>query len=417
MSEKLQLVRGMKDIFAEEMEQYLYIVDKARKIAKLHSLSEIATPILEFSEVFKRTLGDTSDVVTKETYSFQDRGGDNITLRPEFTAAICRSMISNSWFHDLPKKLFSVGPLFRYERPQKGRLRQFHQLNFEYIGSASSLADVEMIAMGNRLIEELGVKDKVEIEINSLGCKESRASYRKHLIEYLQDFKNQLSEDSKVRLEKNPLRILDSKDDGDKKIIANAPMIQEHFTNEARDFFATVCEGLIALNIKFIINPKIVRGLDYYCHTAFEFTTKDLGAQGTVLAGGRYDNLIEMLGGPSTPAVGFASGIERLMLLLNVETKTLRPIAIIAISESVKLQAICLLEQLHEIGICAEFDYDANSVAKQMKKANKRNAKLAIFIGEDELQRGVYKIKNLDSGEETEIQKEKLAIFIEPYKI
>ena len=279
--------------------------------------AEVATPIFEFSDVFRRTLGDTSDIVTKEMYTFADRSGAEITLRPENTAGVARAVIGGTFGERRPFKCFYAGPMFRYERPQKGRLRQFHQIGVELIGASEPLADIEVIALGAHLLEELGVLGQVTLEINTLADEASRRAYRAALVAYLEAHEDSLSEESRQRLRRNPLRVLDSKDKSDKSVLADAPEIDAHLSAEAASFFDTVCEGLSGLGIAFTRNPRLVRGLDYYCHTAFEFTTEALGAQGAVLAGGRYDGLVETMGGPPTPGVGWAGGIERLAALVE----------------------------------------------------------------------------------------------------
>ena len=313
--QKLQPVRGTHDILPDAMARHRRVAATARDLAALYGYEQIETPIFEFTEVFKRTLGDTSDIVTKEMYTFTDRSGDTITLRPEGTAGVARMVISEGLTQSLPLKYFYTGPMFRHERPQKGRLRQFHQVGVELLGVAGPQGDIEVLALGHHFLQALGVGDKTTLEINTLGDVESRAAYRAVLVSYLENYRDKLSEDSRQRLERNPLRVLDSKDEGDKRIVAGAPLFSDYLTEAARAFFADVREGLGRLGIDYRINPRLVRGLDYYCHTAFEFTTEALGAQGTVLAGGRYDGLIGTMGGSATPGVGWAAGIERLSML------------------------------------------------------------------------------------------------------
>lgn len=406
-SPKLQSVRGTKDIYGDDYLKYSHVQETARSIAGLYGYQTIATPIFEFTEVFKRTLGDVSDIVSKEMYSFEDRGGESLTLRPEFTAGIARAFISEGMTQLLPLKLFSSGPIFRYERPQKGRYRQFHQINMECLGVASPRADSEVISMGAHILEALGVLKHTTLQLNSLGDTESRTRYRTALVDYLQDYRQSLSEDSQVRLGKNPMRILDSKDEGDRKIIATAPLIGDYFTALAQDFFAEVKAGLDALGIAYTVNPYLVRGLDYYCHTAFEFTTLDARAQNTVMAGGRYDGLIGMMGGPETAAVGFGAGIERLCDLLEHIPAPKRPIALIPIGEEAEAAAYSLAGELRKQGITLTLDFSGNA-AKRMKKANKLNAKAAIFLGEDELKNGVVTLRDLDNGEERSVKAEAL---------
>ncbi|MBZ0325847.1 MAG: histidine--tRNA ligase, partial [Alphaproteobacteria bacterium] len=280
----LQPVRGTHDLLPDDSRRHRHLVETARRIAALYGYEEMATPIFEFSEVFKRTLGEVSDIVTKEMYSFTDRGGEEITLRPEGTAGIARALISGGLSQSLPLKFFYQGPMFRYERPQKGRLRQFHQFGVELLGVAEPQGDVEAIAVGARLLAALGIADRTRLELNSLGDGASRTAYRAALVAYFSDHRDALSDDSRVRLERNPLRILDSKDEGDRRIIGGAPPLADHLNAESADFFAQVRTGLDDLGIAYLVNQTLVRGLDYYCHTAFEFTTQTLGAQGTVLA-------------------------------------------------------------------------------------------------------------------------------------
>ncbi len=399
MSKKLQSARGTKDILPDEFRQVEYVINKAKNVAATYGFESMATPIFEFTEVYKRTLGDVSDIVSKEMYCFEDRGGESITLRPEFTAGIARAFISNGMTQNLPLKLFSTGPLFRYERPQKGRQRQFHQINFEMLGIADAEADAEIISMASRILEALGLSDKVMLELNSLGDKESRDNYRTALVEYFSSYKSNLSEDSLKRLESNPLRILDSKDEGDKEIVKSAPLIGDYYSEEAASFFKTVCEQLDRLKVSYTVNPHLVRGLDYYCHTAFEFTTSHLGSQNAVLAGGRYDNLIEMMGGPSTPAVGFAGGVERLVALCELNIEKTRPVAVIPIGEEAEQVALQIADSLRKSGIYTELGYSGN-MSKRMKKASKINAIAAVIFGSEEVQSNQVKLKWFDSSEE-----------------
>jgi histidyl-tRNA synthetase len=310
-------VRGTQDMFGETEERFAHVVATFERVRRLYGFKGLQLPVIEPTAVFARSLGEATDVVSKEMYTFEDRGGDSITLRPEFTAGICRAYLTNGWQQHAPMKLSVHGPLFRYERPQKGRYRQFHQLDAEIIGAAEPAADVELLVMADQLLHELGIHEGVTLELNTLGDSPSRDAWRAALIEYFNDHRDALSEDSVARLEKNPLRILDSKDPDDRGICHAAPRIDEFLSGEAQDFFGNVTAGLDAAGVAWMRNAKLVRGLDYYRHTAFEFTTDRLGAQGTVLGGGRYDGLIENLGGPATPAVGWAAGIERLAMLVD----------------------------------------------------------------------------------------------------
>ncbi len=399
---RLQPVRGTRDILADEAARHRRVVETAREVAQRYGYAEISTPIFEFTEVFKRTLGETSDVVTKEMYTFEDRGGESITLRPEGTAGIARALISGGLSQNLPLKYFYDGPMFRYERPQKGRYRQFHQIGVELLGPGEPRADVEVIALAAHILDELGLTGKTALELNSLGDSESRAKYSDVLVSYFRDHESALSPDSKVRLERNPLRILDSKDEGDRKIVAKAPAFEESFNQASTDFFAGVCTGLDALGVAYKVNRRLVRGLDYYCHTAFEFVTNELGAQGTVIAGGRYDGLVEIMGGQPTPGTGWAGGIERLALLLDSTAAAARPVAIIPVGDAGEEPAARIANELRHAGYTVELGYRGN-VNRRMKRANKLNARAAVFLGEDELARGAAKVRDLDSGEEVDV--------------
>lgn len=410
--EKLQPVRGTKDLFAEDYIKHESIVKVAKNIAELYGYQGISLPIFEFSNVFKRSLGETSDVVGKEMYSFLDKGNEEITLRPEFTAGICRAYISNGLKHLLPLKLFTYGPLFRYERPQKGRQRQFHQLNYEFLGEATPEIDSEVISMASSLLERLGILKDTSLELNSLGCRKTRESYQKALVEYLQKYENDLSSDSKIRLYKNPMRILDSKDENDRKIIEAAPKISDHFTKESAAFFNKLQEYLNLLGIKYNINPALVRGLDYYNHTAFEFVTNSLGAQGTVLGGGRYNGLIKLMGGDDTPGIGFAAGIERLALMYDLsQNNKKRSYAILPLEKDQVSLAIQIANQLRLKDIPVHFEYNIK-FDKALKSAVKANCSFAIFIGEEEAKNFSVKLKDLDTRSEEIIKiKELLARF------
>ncbi len=396
----LQPVRGTHDLLPDDSRRHRWVEEVAFAAAKRYGFGEIVTPIFEFTEVFSRTLGETSDVVTKEMYTFADRSGDSLTLRPEGTAGVARAFISNGLAQSLPLKLFYRGPMFRHERPQKGRLRQFHQVGVELLGVESPLADVEVIALAWRVLSELGLAGKVRLELNTLGDADSRAAYRDTLTAYLSDFRASLSEDSRNRLDRNPLRVLDSKDEGDRKIVEGAPLMSDSLTPSAREFFATVTDGLTQLGIPFVVNPKLVRGLDYYCHTAFEFTTTALGAQGTVLAGGRYDELIAQMGGVRTPGIGWAAGIERLSMLVDQVPAGVRPITVIPMGDA--LRAMAVAERLRRAGMTVDLGYSGN-MKKRMARADKVNARFAVIMGEDEASRGAVTIRDLDGGTQDEV--------------
>ncbi len=399
---KLQPVRGTHDIYGEDMRRHLHVVDVARDVSSRYMFEEIATPIFEFTEVFARSMGETSDVVSKEMYSFTDKGGENITLRPEGTAGVCRAIISEGLAQNMPLKLFYHGPMFRYERPQKGRQRQFHQIGVELLGVESPDADVETIALGARILDALGIFRRCVLEINTLGDAESRNAYRVALVKYFTGHKDKLSEDSLKRLDKNPMRILDSKDEGDKKLVADAPDFGAYLNAPSQDFFKRVQEGLASVNIPFKTNSRLVRGLDYYCHTAFEFVTNDLGAQGTVMAGGRYDGLVESLGGPKVPGIGWGAGVERLAMLLEYLPLARRPVSIVPVSAGEQNFALQLADDLRRAGLVVDMGYSGN-VGKRLKRAGDRNARYAVILGESEIKENAALVRDMDSGSEQKI--------------
>jgi len=411
----LKPARGTQDILPNECRRYRSVEETAFRVAKRYGFDEISTPIFEFTEIFSRTLGDTSDIVTKEMYTFEDKGLDSITLRPEGTAGIARAFISNGLQQDLPIKYFYKGPMFRYERPQKGRRRQFHQVGIEILGVAKPQADIEVISLAKNFLEEIGLTNNVSLEINSLGDTKSRSTYDRELRNYLNKHKKKLSQNSLKRLKNNPLRILDSKDTEDEIIVANAPKLQDSLNEKSKNFFAELCEGLNKLGISYKHNHNLVRGLDYYSHTAFEFTTKDLGAQGTVLAGGRYDGLISQMGGPETPGIGWAAGVERLALLLNEDIITKRPIVVIPVDKKTEGESLILTEQLRKKGYHVDLGYSGN-LKKRIKRANDRNAIAAIFIGESESLRKVATIKDMDTGNQNEVSLDFLEKQLQIYK-
>jgi histidyl-tRNA synthetase len=395
-------VRGTHDLIGEPQRRFHHVVQTARNIAATYGFDEWATPIFEDTRVFARTLGDTSDVVTKEMYTFDDRGGESITLRPEGTAGVCRALVTNGLTQTLPQKVFYAGPMFRYERPQKGRYRQFHQIGIELIGVPEPLADAEAIACGWQVLQALGIAHDVTLELNTLGDRASRDAYREALVAYFGAHKDALSEDSRMRLERNPLRILDSKDEGDKKLVAGAPTITAYLTEAAATFYAKVKEYLTAFGVPFVEDPRIVRGLDYYNHTAFEFVTSRLGAQGTVMAGGHYDGLVEEMGGPATPGVGWAAGIERLSMLMAETPPAPAPIAIIPVGEAAEGAALPLLQSLRAAGLRAEMAYRGN-LKRRMERANKSGARAAVIFGEAELARDVAQVKDFATGTQEEV--------------
>jgi histidyl-tRNA synthetase len=398
----MQPVRGTRDFLPEDMRPCRAVIETAREAAECYGYQEMATPIFEFTEVFKRTLGETSDIVTKEMYSFAMREGEEITLRPENTAGVVRAMLSNGLTQSLPLKFFYAGPMFRHERPQKGRYRQFHQIGVELLGIAEPLGDVEVIALGARILKRLGITEGVTLELNTLGDPESRNAYRSALVEYFSDHREHLSDDSRARLERNPLRILDSKDEGDRRLVAEAPMFGDHLNAESEDFFAAVRAGLEAIGIAYRLNPRLVRGLDYYTHTAFEFTSTDLGAQSAVIAGGRYDGLVEMMGGPAIPGVGWAAGIERLAMLTSNLPAPARPLAVIPVGQEPEAVALALAERLRDQGHAVELIFSGN-LKKRLRRADRIAARWAIILGESELESSAATLRDLDSGVQEQV--------------
>lgn len=404
---KMQNVRGTYDLYGEAKRKAKRVIAEGSKTVEKYGFEEIETPIFEFTEVFSRNLGDTSDIVTKEMYCFEDRGGESLTLRPEGTAGVVRAFISNGMQQNLPVKMYYAGPMFRYERPQKGRQRQFTQFGVELLGVETPQADIEVIAMAYEFVESLGLSGTVTVEINSLGDKESRAAYREKLVAYLKENYDKLSEDSKTRLEKNPLRVLDSKEECDKAVVENAPLYRDSLNEASKSFFEKVLKGLDALGIKYRVNDRLVRGLDYYSHTVFELTTDKLGAQGTVLAGGRYDGLVEQMGGGAVSGIGWACGVERLSMLLEEDVSLPRPIAVIPVGDENELKAIEIAYKLRKSGLRVEQAYSGN-LKKRMMKANKINASKAVIIGSDELKENKATIKDLSTGEQKSVMIENI---------
>jgi histidyl-tRNA synthetase len=398
----LQPVRGTQDLLPDAARRHRRVSETARATASLYGFDEIVTPIFEFTEVFARPIGEHTDIVAKEMYSLKDRGGEDLSLRPENTAGVVRAVLSNGLTQSIPLKFFYSGPMFRYERPQKGRYRQFHQIGVELLGVAQAQADVEVIALGHRILSELGIGDRVALELNTLGDPPSRAAYRDALVAYFSSRRSELSEDSQRRLDANPLRILDSKDPGDIRINSDAPSFDRYLNDGSRDFFAAVRDGLDRLGIAYRLNPRLVRGLDYYTHSVFEFVTTDLGAQGTVLAGGRYDGLVELMGGPQMPGVGWAGGIERLALLIAEPPAPPRPVALVPVGEQGEALALTIAEALRANGFPVDLGYSGN-LSRRMRRANRVNARVALLIGDDECARNIVTWRDLDSGEQAEV--------------
>jgi histidyl-tRNA synthetase len=372
-----QPIRGTQSLLGDEADRFHEVVAAFDRVRRLYGFKRVEVPLIEPTQVFARTMGETTDVVSKEMYSFEDRSGDSITLRPEFTAGICRAYLSEGWQQFAPLKVATHGAAFRYERPQKGRYRQFHQLDAEIIGAPEPQADVELLALGSQLLSELGIRG-VTLKLNTLGDAESRDSWRAQLVEHFEAHRADLSEDSRERLEKNPLRILDSKDPRDRPFVEGAPVMQ--LSPQADEFFGKVREGLNAAGVAYELDPHLVRGLDYYRHTAFEFVTDQLGAQGTVIAGGRYDGLVEQLGGPHTPAVGWAAGIERLAMMIDAPAPDLIDAAIVVEDDGAMDAAWAAASRLRECGLSVEI-VASGSPRKRFDRAVKKGAREIVVLG------------------------------------
>src|SRR5690242_9959081 len=394
----VQPVRGTQSLLGEDADRLATVVAAFDRVRRLYGFRRVEVPTIEQSSGSARTIGETTDVVSKEMYSVEDRGGESITLRPEFTAGICRAYLSEGWQQFAPLKVAASGSAFRYERPQKGRFREFHQLDAEIIGAGEPQADVELLGLADQLLKELGI-DGAILQLNTLGDPETRAAWRDALYEHFRGHASALSEDSQARLERNPLRILDSKAHQDWPVVDSAPTIDDFLTGEAADFFGKVTGGLDAAGVAWERAPRLVRGLDYYRHTAFEFITDRLGAQGTVLAGGRYDGLIEALGGPQTPAVGWAAGIERLAMMIDAPRAENPAVAVIPLGERAEAEAQRIVAGLRREGIATDMAYRGN-MKKRLGRADASGARYAVIIGENEIERGEAQLKDLRSGEQ-----------------
>jgi histidyl-tRNA synthetase len=379
MSSKVQAIRGTQDMLGETAERFHSVVATFERVRRLYGFQRVEIPIFEATQVFTRSVGETTDIVSKEIYSFEDRSGESLTLRPEFTAGIARAFISEGWQQLAPLKVVTHGPLFRYERPQKGRYRQFHQLDAEILGADSPAADVDLLVFADQLLRELGVSDGVTLQLNTLGDSESRIAWRAALVEHFEARREELSEESLVRLGKNPLRILDSKDPRDRPAADSAPEVDAFLNDASRDFFERVTAGLDAAGVSWTRNARLVRGIDYYRHTAFEFVTDRLGAQGAVIAGGRYDGLVEQLGGPPTPAVGWAGGIERLAMLIDRPAPDVPMIAVVPDRPELEEEAFQLLCHLRQNEISAVMAFRGNA-KRRVEIARKSGAQAALFV-------------------------------------
>ena len=390
MSKALKAIRGMNDILPQEAARWQQLESVCRRIAAQYGYQEIRLPVLEPTALFRRGVGDSTDIVEKEMYEFLDRNGDSVCLRPEGTAGCMRAGIEHGLFYHQTQKLHYLGPMFRHERPQKGRYRQFYQWGVEAVGYAGPAIDAELIVLTQRLWQALGVLNAVELQINSIGSSEDRAAYRAQLVAYFEEHHDQLDDDSKRRLSTNPLRILDSKNPALSEVIAAAPKLIDHLSEDSRQYFERLCQLLDQLGVRYAINPTLVRGLDYYSHTVFEWVTTELGAQGTVCAGGRYDQLVELLGGPTTPAIGFAMGMERVILLLNAQGElaaSVPDIYAVLSGETAVGAGLVLAERIREAlpSLQLELNLQGGSFKSQFKKADKSGAAYALVLGDDEV--------------------------------
>lgn len=399
MANTIQAVRGMNDILPDKTPYWGQLEEIIRETVKQYGYQEIRFPLVESTPLFKRSIGEATDIVEKEMYTFDDRNGDSLTLRPEGTAVCVRACLEHGLLHNQTQRLWYAGPMFRYERPQKGRYRQFHQFGIEAFGMVGPDIDAEIILLSARFLKALGLADKIELQLNTLGTKASRAAYRSILVNYFEQHRVQLDEDSQRRLVSNPLRILDSKNPAMQKIIAGAPKMLDYLDEVSAEHFAVLRHLLDATGVRYVINPKLVRGLDYYSLTVFEWVTTELGAQGTVCAGGRYDELVELLGGKPTPAIGFACGLERLVLLLEQlnQNSVVPDIFMILHGASAVQQGLILSERIRDNfpHLQVETNLSGGSMKSQFKRADKSAARFAIIIGEDEAQKNQAVIKNL----------------------
>lgn len=408
----IQAIRGTRDILPSESPLWVAIEDRARQVLSGSAYREIRTPIFEMSELFARGIGEATDAVGKEMYSFEDRGGRMIALRPEITAGLVRAFIQNKLFaQGGVQRLWHLGPAFRYERPQAGRQRQFHQLDVEILGSRDARADVEIIAIATQILNALGLS-ALSLDLNSVGSGEDRQRYRDALVAYFTPYKSDLDSDSQERLDRNPLRILDSKDKRTQAIVTDAPSLLDFLSDDSQRHFDAVQQHLTNVGIDFTINPRLVRGLDYYTHTAFEIQSSDLGAQATVCGGGRYDGLVAQLGGPDTPAIGFGMGIERLIILLEqMESYSTTPeldIYLISRGEKAEFQSVVLANQLRKNGYSVEVDLSGSAFGKQFKRADRSGAILGLILGDAEAEAQKVQLKWLGSGEQAEMTQSEL---------
>lgn len=413
----MQALKGTHDILPEEVYKWDYMEGVIRDVCARYGYKEIRTPIIEATELFQRGIGDTTDVVTKEMYTFTDRGNRSVTLRPENTASAVRAYLEHKMYGDQQvHKMFYIGSMFRYDRPQAGRYREFHQFGLEVLGASSPLADAEVIAMACEIFHRLGLKD-LDLHLNSIGDKNCRPAYRQKLIEFFEGKKDQLCDDCRERLYKNPLRILDCKEEGCKKASIGAPEITEYLCDDCHKKFEAVKHYLDGLGISYTVDPRLVRGLDYYTNTAFEIQYPPLGAQSAVCGGGRYDGLVEEIGGPSTPGIGFAIGLERLLLALEMQNlipapKAQKRVYIAALGEDAVAEGFKIQEELRGLGVLTDMDLQGRSLKGQMKQAGKLDSQFTVIIGSNELEKGAAAVKNMADGTQKDIPFAEVAGYI-----
>lgn len=410
--------KGTKDVMPAQVYRWHYVEKKFAEICDRYGYKEIRTPVFEHTELINRGVGDTTDIVQKEMYTFKDFGGRSLTLKPEGTSPAVRAFVEHKGYAEVqPTKIYYVTPCFRYEKPQSGRLREFHQFGVEIFGTPDMMADADVICIGHDFLEEMGVTD-VQLEINSVGCPKCRAAYRKALQDFLRPHYDELCDTCKDRFERNPMRILDCKSDEDQALVKDAPLMVDYLCDDCAKAFQDVQDNLTALGIDFVVNPRIVRGLDYYTKTAFEFVSNSIGAQGTVCGGGRYDHLCEEIGGPPIPGVGFGLGIERLLMLMDANGFVIPepdPVSVFIVTrgDAAKAKGLSILRQLHKSGISAQMDTLARNVKGQFKYAGRLNAKFTVVIGDDELERGVVQLKDMDKREQKEVPFDQLMAELE----
>ena len=408
---KLRSVRGTHDIYGEDIEKYNIIENKVSKIAELNSFNKLETPIFEFTDLFAKPLGEQSDVVLKEMYSFKDRNEEMLTLRPEYTTPMIRAAITNNLLNELPLKIFGLGPMFRRERPQKGRYRQFNQINFEIFGTNDFMADLELIIIGNEILKSILPNSSFTLNLNTLGQKNNLNEYKIKLSNYFKDKKEKLSDESKEKIQTNPLRILDSKNENDILISNSAPTMQEFISLEEKNHFSEIKKGLDLLKIKYVENNKLVRGLDYYCSTVFEFKTSELGSQDTLLGGGRYDGLIGVLGGPDIPGIGWAAGIERISMLMKLNYNSLCKVHLAITNKKYNSHIQKIMNFLRKNNISFYWNYKYN-IKKSLSKANSKKIEYVILIGENEFNNNYYSLRNLNTGKQSQLKESEIIKYL-----